>query len=137
MRCLNKIPHLAFPADMYCEGVDQHRGWFQSSLLTSMVIENKACTKAFLTHGFIVDERGQKMSKSLGNVVLPEEIIEQLGVDGLRLWASSIDYGGDIVVSKVVLQNVAQVYRKIRNTCRFLLSNLYDFSYENDALSSA
>ncbi len=131
---LEQNPHLAFPADIYSEGVDQHRGWFQSSLLTSMVLEKTACTKSFLTHGFIVDERGQKMSKSLGNVVSPEEVITALGVDGLRLWASSIDYGGDIVVSKVVLQNVAQVYRKIRNTCRFLLSNLYDFEYEKDAL---
>lgn len=131
---LKQNPHLRFPADMYAEGIDQHRGWFQSSLLTSMVLENEACTKSFLTHGFIVDERGQKMSKSLGNVVAPEEVIEAYGVDGLRLWASSIDYAGDIVVSKVVLQNVAQVYRKIRNTCRFLLSNLYDFDYAKDAL---
>ena len=124
-----------FPADMYLEGIDQHRGWFQSSLLTSMVLEQKACTKSFLTHGFTVDERGHKMSKSIGNVIAPEEIIAQLGTDGLRLWVSSLTNEGDAVVSNVLLRNVAEVYRKIRNTCRFLLSNLYDFDYERDAIA--
>jgi isoleucyl-tRNA synthetase len=128
-------PQQAFPADIYAEGLDQHRGWFQSSLLTSMVLEQESCTKAFLTHGFTVDEKGHKMSKSIGNVVAPDEIIAKLGTDGLRLWAASINYEGDAVVSKQLLDNVAEVYRKIRNTCRFLLSNLYDFDYAKDALA--
>lgn len=123
-----------FPADVYCEGLDQHRAWFQSSLLTSMVLEKEACTNAFLTHGFTVDEKGHKMSKSLGNVVTPDEIITKLGTDGLRLWVSSINYDGDAIVSKQLIDNVAEVYRKIRNTCRFLLSNLYDFDKQRDAL---
>lgn len=126
---------LGFPADMYLEGIDQHRGWFQSSLLTSMVLEDRACTKSFLTHGFTVDERGQKMSKSIGNVISPDEIVAELGTDGLRLWVSSIDYEGDAIVSTTLLKNVGEVYRKVRNTCRFLLSNLYDFNYDRDAVS--
>ncbi len=128
-------PALAFPANVYLEGIDQHRGWFQSSLLTSLVLEGKACTKSFVTHGFTVDQKGHKMSKSLGNVVSPDELIAQIGTDGLRLWASSSEYGGDAVVSKELLGNVAEVYRKIRNTCRFLLSNLYDFDIEKDAVA--
>ncbi len=132
---LYKNPELAFPADMYLEGIDQHRGWFQSSLLTSLVLEKTASTKAFLTHGFTVDEKGHKMSKSVGNVVVPRDIIEKLGTDGLRLWVSSIDYEGDAAVSTVLLDNVAEVYRRIRNTCRFLLSNIYDFDYERDAIA--
>ncbi len=131
---LTQNPQLAFPADAYIEGIDQHRGWFQSSLLTSLVLEQKACTKSFVTHGFTVDQKGHKMSKSLGNVVSPEELITQIGTDGLRLWASSSEYGGDAVVSKELLSNVAEVYRKIRNTCRFLLSNLYDFDSKKDAV---
>jgi len=127
-------PALQFPANIYCEGIDQHRGWFQSSLLTSLVLEKEACTKAFLTHGFTVDERGQKMSKSIGNVVSPDEIIARLGTDGLRLWASSIDYGGDAVISETLLKNVGQIVQKIRNTCRFLLANIYDFDFEKDSV---
>lgn len=128
---------LSFPADLYLEGVDQHRGWFQSSLLTSLVLEKKACTKGIMTHGYTVDARGQKMSKSLGNVVAPEDIIKQIGTDGLRLWVSSVGFDKDPSVSDVLLRNIAEVYRKIRNTCRFLLSNLYDFNYQTDALESA
>jgi isoleucyl-tRNA synthetase len=127
-------PDLRFPADVYLEGKDQHRGWFQSSLLTAMVLEKAAPMKMIITHGFTVDDKGRKMSKSLGNGVEPQEIIDQLGTDGLRLWASAIDCADDAVVSKVLLQNVAEVFRKIRNTCRFLVSNLYDFDYEQDAL---
>ncbi len=128
-------PELAYPADIYAEGVDQHRGWFQSSLLTSLILEEQPCTRTILTHGFTVDATGQKMSKSLGNVIAPQEIITQLGTDGLRLWAASIDHEGDAPVSPVLLQNVGEVYRKIRNTARFLLSNLYDFEISRDQVS--
>lgn len=126
--------HLGFPADIYIEGKDQHRGWYQSSLLTAIVIEDKAPMKTIVSCGFTVDDKGRKMSKSLGNVVAPTDIIAQLGTDGLRLWASSIDYADDIVVSTVLLQNVKEVYRKVRNTCKFLVSNLYDFDIERDAV---
>ncbi len=132
---LYKNPELAFPADLYLEGKDQHRGWFQSSLIMSLVIEDEACTKTFMTHGYTVDEKGQKMSKSLGNVVAPQDLIKQLGTDGLRLWVSSIGHENDPVVSQILLQNVTEVNRKIRNTCRFLLSNLYDFDLSRDALT--
>ncbi|MBY0110153.1 MAG: isoleucine--tRNA ligase [Candidatus Babeliaceae bacterium] len=132
---LEKNPNLAFPADVYCEGVDQHRGWFQSSLLTSLVLEDKACMRQIISHGYTVDEKGRKMSKSLGNVIAPQEIVEKLGTDGLRLWVASVGHDGDLVVSPVVLANVAQVYRKIRNTCRFLLQNLYDFDITRDSVS--
>ncbi len=129
---LAKRAHL--PADMYLEGKDQHRGWFQSSLLSSLVINDKAPMKMIMTHGFTVDQQGRKMSKSLGNVVSPEEMVAQLGTDGLRLWASSIDYADDAVVSETLLNNVKEVLRKVRNTCRFLLSNLYDYHHEKDHL---
>ena len=125
---------LAYPADMYLEGKDQHRGWFQSSLLTSMIMEQTPCTKTIVTHGFTVDQSGKKMSKSLGNVVSPQEIIDRMGTDGLRLWASSIDNAGDAVVSEVLLKNVQEVFRKIRNTCRFLISNTNDFDAACDTV---
>lgn len=126
---------LAFPADMYLEGKDQHRAWFQSSLLTSMVLEKQPCMKMIVTHGFTVDDKGRKMSKSLGNVVTAPQVIEKLGTDGLRLWVSTIDCSGEAVMSEVLVQNVQEVFRKIRNTCRFLLSNLYDFDIEKDAIA--
>lgn len=132
---LEKDSDLAFPANVYCEGVDQHRGWFQSSLLTSLVLENTACMRQIISHGYTVDEKGRKMSKSLGNVVAPQEIIDKLGTDGLRLWVASVGHDGDLVVSPVVLAHVAEVYRKIRNTCRFLLQNLYDFDTTHDAVT--
>lgn len=122
------------PATMYAEGKDQHRAWFQSSLLTSLVLNDIAPMKMILTHGFTVDQHGHKMSKSLGNVVAPGQMIEKMGTDGLRLWVASVDYADDAVVSEVVMNNVAQVSRKIRNTCRFLLSNLYDFDIKKDAV---
>jgi isoleucyl-tRNA synthetase len=125
---------LSFPADMYLEGKDQHRAWFQSSLLTSMVLENAACMRSIVTHGFTVDDKGRKMSKSLGNGVEPQELIARLGTDGLRLWALSIDGAADAVVSETLLKNVQEVFRKIRNTCRFLLSNLYDYDHSKDAI---
>lgn len=123
---------LAYPADLYAEGVDQHRGWFQSSLLTSLIIEQEPCFKSLITHGFTVDDQGRKMSKSIGNGVEPMQVIDQLGTDGLRLWASSISFEGDAVMSDALLNNVKEVYRKIRNSSRFLLSNLYDFNNEHD-----
>lgn len=131
---LNKDHGLSFPADVYAEGKDQHRGWFQSSLLTGLVIEQKAPMRTIVTHGFTVDEQGRKMSKSLGNVVSPQQMIDQLGTDGLRLWVSSIDCSGDAVISPKLTENVKEVFRKIRNTCRFLLSNLYDFDKRSDAI---
>lgn len=131
---LRKNTALGFPANMYLEGSDQHRAWFQSSLLTSVALYDTSPMKEIMTHGFVVDEKGHKMSKSLGNVVAPQDIIDQVGTDGLRLWVSSLDVSGDAVVSQVLLRNVAEVYRKIRNTCRFLLSNLYDFDIKKDAI---
>ncbi|MBP9765456.1 isoleucine--tRNA ligase [Candidatus Babeliales bacterium] len=124
----------AFPADMYLEGKDQHRAWFQSSLLTGLVLEEVAPMHEILTHGFTVDEQGKKMSKSLGNVVTPFQIIDQVGTDGLRLWVASNNYDSDPVVSAALLKNVSEVYRKVRNTCRFLLSNLYDFDMKRDGV---
>jgi len=132
---LEKNRNLSFPADMYIEGKDQHRGWFQSSLLTALVLEGVAPMKTLITHGFTVDKTGRKMSKSLGNVVPPEKLIEKLGTDGLRLWASSIDLQGDAVVSDLLVKNVQQVFRKVRNTLRFLLSNMYDYDKKHDAIS--
>ncbi len=132
---LKQNKELAFPADIYVEAQDQYRGWFQSSLLTSMVLEEAPCMKTILTHGFTVDEKGRKMSKSIGNVVSAEEMIDKLGVDGLRLWVASVDCTGDIVVSDTSMNNAQEVFRKIRNTARFLISNLYDFAIEKDRVA--
>ena len=131
---LEKDETLGVPADLYLEGSDQHRGWFQSSLLTSMVMRNATPTKSIVTHGFIIDEKGLKMSKSRGNTVTPQEIIDTNSIDILRLWVASTDYESDVVISKTLLSNVSEVYRKIRNTCRFLLSNLYDFDPRTDSV---
>lgn len=131
---LNNNPDQSYPADMYLEGKDQHRAWFQSSLLTSLVLEQEASMKSIVTHGFTVDEKGRKMSKSLGNTVLPQDIVDKIGLDGLRLWVASCDYDSDPVYSDVLIKNVSEVYRKVRNTCRFLLSNLYDFDVNKDAV---
>jgi isoleucyl-tRNA synthetase len=127
--------NLGIPADMYLEGSDQHRGWFQSSLLSSMVLNDQTCTKQIVTHGFILDEKGRKMSKSLGNVIAPNEVIEKYSRDIIRLWVASSDYHGDIAISEIILKNCSEVYRKIRNTCRFLISNLYDFDIKKDAIA--
>jgi len=132
---LNRNLALAFPADVYLEAREQARGWFQSSLLTSLVLERQACMRTIIAHGFTVDAQRTKMSKSLGNVVSPFDIIEQYGTDVLRLWVASIDYVDDAVISDVLLKNLQEVYRKLRNTTRFLLSNLYDFSIKKDAVS--
>ena len=127
-------PTQAFPANLYLEGKDQHRAWFQSSLLTGMVLEKQPPMKEIVTHGFTVDAQGRKMSKSLGNVVSPQEMVNQLGTDGLRLWVSSLDIAGEAVVSAQLFDNIKEVFRKIRNTARFLLSNLYDFDIQKDAV---
>lgn len=123
-----------FPADLYLEGIDQYRAWFQTSLLTSMILYDKAPMKMIMSHGFTVDAKGHKMSKSLGNVIVPQQIIDRLGTDGLRLWVASIGNDGDAVVSDTLLINVEQVFRKIRNTCRFLLQNLYDYDHTCDVV---
>lgn len=125
---------LTWPADMYLEGSDQHRGWFQSSLLTAVATRGAAPYRKVLTHGFVVDGDGRKMSKSLGNVVQPEEVIRQYGADIMRLWVASTDYTGDMRISPDILKQLAEVYRKIRNTLRFLLGNLYDFDPQADGL---
>ncbi len=122
-------------ADLYLEGSDQHRGWFQASLLESVGSYGEAPYKSVLTHGFIVDEHGRKMSKSLGNVISPQEVIKEFGADILRLWVVSEDYTEDVKLGKNLLRKIADDYRKIRNTLRFILGNLYDFNPEKDSLS--
>src|SRR5690554_6352949 len=117
-----------FPADMYLEGSDQHRGWFQSSLKTSIAMNGVAPYRQVLTHGFTVDGNGRKMSKSLGNVIAPQEVMNELGADILRLWVSVTDDGGEMTVSKGIMRQTADGYRRIRNTARFLLSNLTGFA---------
>jgi len=129
---LKKEKELAFPADLYLEGSDQHRGWFQTSLLTSMGIDEIFPFKGVLTHGFVVDGEGRKMSKSLGNVISPEEIIDKFGADVLRLWAISSDFTEDIRISEEIIERVSGVYRKWRNTAKFILGNLYDFDPNRD-----
>ncbi|HMN64549.1 MAG TPA: isoleucine--tRNA ligase [Burkholderiaceae bacterium] len=123
-----------FPADMYLEGSDQHRGWFHSSLLTSSMLNGVPPYKALLTHGFTVDERGYKMSKSAGNGIDPQEIWNQYGAEILRLWIASTDYSGEMALSKQILARVVEAYRRIRNTLRFLLANVSDFDPARDAV---
>ena len=130
--CSQEWPDLQFPADLYLEGSDQHRGWFQSSLLTSVAMHDVAPYRTVLTHGFTVDGEGRKMSKSLGNVVAPEKITGTLGVDILRLWVSSTDYRGEMGISDEILKRTADTYRRLRNTARYLLSNLHDFDPAKD-----
>ncbi|MGZ8951677.1 MAG: isoleucine--tRNA ligase [Methylobacter sp.] len=124
---LEKREQLTFPADLYLEGSDQHRGWFQSSLLTSVAMNEVAPYKAVLTHGFTVDAEGKKMSKSKGNVVAPQSVMKNLGADVLRLWVAATDYRGEMTVSDEILNRTSDGYRRLRNTARFLLSNLDDF----------
>jgi len=121
-------PSLSFPADLYLEGSDQHRGWFQHSMIPSAALLGTSPFKSVLTHGFVVDVDGRKMSKSLGNVISPEEIIQKYGADILRLWVMSQDYTVDVRISPDILEHLSDAYRKIRNTARFLLGNLYDFT---------
>lgn len=125
---------LVRPADLYLEGSDQYRGWFNSSLSTAVAVTGKAPYKGVLSHGFALDGEGRKMSKSIGNVVVPAKVMNQLGADILRLWVASVDYQADVRVSDAILKQVAEVYRKIRNTFRFLLGNLADFNPEKDAV---
>jgi len=134
---------LAYPADVYLEGSDQHRGWFQSSLLTSVASNNQAPYKTVLTHGFVLDEKGYKMSKSLGNVINPLSIIEggnnkkldpAYGADVLRLWVASVDYAGDVCIGKNIIKQTFESYRKLRNTARYMIGNLADFSPSEDAV---
>ena len=131
---LKQRPELAHPADLYLEGSDQHRGWFQSSLLTGCATDGHAPYRALLTHGFVVDAKGHKMSKSKGNVVAPQKIMDTYGADILRLWVASTDYSGELTISDEILKRVADAYRRIRNTLRFLLANLADFDPAQDAL---
>ncbi len=129
---LKQRRELVWPADMYLEGSDQHRGWFQSSLLASVGATGKAPYRTVLTHGFTVDGSGKKMSKSAGNVVAPQEVIDKYGAEVLRLWVSAADYRDDIRISQEILTHLAEAYRRIRNTCRYLLGNLADFDPERD-----
>ncbi|MFZ3285285.1 MAG: isoleucine--tRNA ligase [Telluria sp.] len=126
-----------FPADLYLEGSDQHRGWFHSSLLTSSMLNGRPPYKALLTHGFTVDAEGKKMSKSLGNTLAPQKISDTLGADILRLWVASTDYTGELSISDEILKRVTESYRRIRNTLRFLLANTSDFDPSTDAVAAA
>lgn len=132
---LQRRENLRYPADLYLEGSDQHRGWFQSSLKTAMAINGKPPYRQVLTHGFTVDTNGHKMSKSLGNVIPPQEIINELGADVLRLWVAATDFSGEMTVSKEIFKRTADSYRRIRNTARFLLSNLNGFEPASDLLA--
>ncbi|MCU0734966.1 MAG: isoleucine--tRNA ligase, partial [Methylotetracoccus sp.] len=131
---LEQRADLHFPADLYLEGSDQHRGWFQSSLLASVAINDAAPYKAVLTHGFAVDAEGKKMSKSKGNVVAPQKVMQTLGADVLRLWVAATDYRGEMSVSEEILKRTADVYRRLRNTARYLLANLHGFDPIRDLL---
>ena len=122
------------PADLYLEGSDQHRGWFQSSLLSGCAIDGRAPYKALLTHGFVVDGKGHKMSKSKGNVIAPQQVSDKMGADILRLWTASTDYSGELSISDEILKRVVEGYRRIRNTLRFLLANISDFDAQADML---
>lgn len=128
---------LSAPADLYLEGSDQYRGWFQSSLLTSFAAYSQAPYRSVLTHGFVVDAKGKKMSKSRQNVVAPEEVINTLGADVLRLWVAATDFSNEMAISQEILQQTVEAYRKIRNTLRFLLGNLYDFDPQENQLPAA
>lgn len=132
---LKSNPQLKYPADLYLEGSDQHRGWFQSSLLTGCAIDGRAPYDALLTHGFVVDGQGHKMSKSKGNVIAPQKIMDTWGADILRLWVASTDYSGELSISDEILKRVVESYRRIRNTLRFLLANLSDFNPASDTVA--
>lgn len=125
---------LSYPADLYLEGSDQHRGWFQTSLLTAVGAEGKAPYKTVLTHGFMVDGEGRKMSKSIGNLISSEEAVERFGADIIRLWVSSEDYRSDIAFSEEILTRMVEAYRRIRNSCRFILGNIQDFDHGKDGV---
>ncbi len=126
---------LSWPADLYLEGSDQHRGWFHSALLTAVALRGQAPYRAVLTHGFVVDADGKKMSKSIGNIIAPSKLIKQYGAEILRLWVTATDYRDDIRISDSILKQLTDAYRKIRNTCRFILGNCSDFNPESDAVA--
>ena len=126
----NELGHT--PVDLYLEGSDQHRGWFQSSLLTSIATQGKAPYKSVLTHGFVFGEDGRKMSKSLGNYIRPDDIIEKYGADILRLWAASVDYRNDTKIGDNIIKQLTEIFKKTRNTARFLLGNIHDFDPAKD-----
>ena len=128
------VNELAYPADLYLEGSDQHRGWFQSSLLSGCAIDGRAPYKALLTHGFVVDGKGHKMSKSKGNVIAPQQVSDKMGAEILRLWTASTDYSGELSISDEILKRVVEGYRRIRNTLRFVLANTSDFDAAKDML---
>ncbi|EJA1957647.1 isoleucine--tRNA ligase [Staphylococcus pseudintermedius] len=134
---LETRPELSFPADMYLEGSDQYRGWFNSSITTSVATRGRSPYKMLLSHGFVMDGEGKKMSKSLGNVIVPDTIVKQKGADIARLWVSSVDYLADVRISDEILNQVADVYRKIRNTLRFLLGNINDYNPATDRIAEA
>jgi isoleucyl-tRNA synthetase len=134
---LKQRTDLAHPADLYLEGSDQHRGWFQSSLLTGCATDGHAPYRALLTHGFVVDGTGHKMSKSKGNVIAPQKVMDQYGADILRLWVALTDYSGELSISDEILKRVVESYRRIRNTLKFLLANISDFDPATDALPVA
>ena len=125
---------LTWPADLYLEGSDQHRGWFQSSLLVGLATRGRPPYRQVLTHGFLIDMDGRKMSKSIGNTILPQEVIQESGAEILRLWVAMTDYREELRVSKEILARVVEAYRKLRNTCRILVANLYDFNPATDAV---
>jgi isoleucyl-tRNA synthetase len=133
---LSVRPELTWPADIYLEGSDQHRGWFQSSLLVGLATRGAPPFRAVLTHGFFVDEEGRKMSKSLGNTIEPQEIIARSGAEIIRLWTAMVDYREEVRIGTEILARVVEAYRKLRNTCRILAANLYDFNPATDAVGT-
>ncbi len=135
LRLEDADPEITAPADLYLEGSDQHRGWFHSSLLTSAALYDRAPYRAVLTHGFTIDEKGRKMSKSLGNVIVPQKVVGTLGADVLRLWIAATDYANEMSLSDEILKRVAESYRRIRNTARFLLGNLAGFDPQADQVA--
>ena len=134
---LENRPELSFPADLYFEGSDQYRGWFNSSITTAVATRGQAPYKFLLSHGFVMDGEGKKMSKSLGNVIVPDQVVKQKGADIARLWVSSTDYLADVRISDEILKQTSDVYRKIRNTLRFMLGNINDFNPDTDAVPEA
>ncbi|MEO4323479.1 isoleucine--tRNA ligase [Staphylococcus aureus] len=134
---LETRPELSFPADMYLEGSDQYRGWFNSSITTSVATRGVSPYKFLLSHGFVMDGEGKKMSKSLGNVIVPDQVVKQKGADIARLWVSSTDYLADVRISDEILKQTSDVYRKIRNTLRFMLGNINDFNPDTDSITES
>ncbi|MGW8042054.1 isoleucine--tRNA ligase [Staphylococcus shinii] len=132
---LEERPELSYPADLYLEGSDQYRGWFNSSITTSVATRGQSPYKMLLSHGFVMDGEGKKMSKSLGNVIVPDQIVKQKGADIARLWVSSVDYLADVRISDEILKQTSDVYRKIRNTLRFMLGNVNDYNPATDAIA--